>query len=50
MPAVAKAALESVSPAINTMRAPIRSTIKPTGVCSTAETTLKTVSASASSV
>ncbi len=50
MPAIAKLMLLSNSPASSTTRAPMRSTRKPTGVCNTPETTLNTVSASASSV
>ena len=49
-PAAATAAEPSSSPPIRLMRAPMRSTRKPTGVCSTADTTLKAVSASPSSV
>ena len=49
-PAIATAAEPSSSPPIRLMRAPVRSMKKPTGVCSTADTTLKAVSARPSSV
>ena len=49
-PATANATAPNATPAISTKRAPMRSTRKPAGVCNTAETTLKAVSASARSV
>jgi hypothetical protein len=49
-PAMARAAEPKSSPPIRLPRGPVRSTKKPTGVCDTAETTLKAVSARLSSV
>jgi hypothetical protein len=49
-PAIAMAADPKRSPPMRLMRAPVRSMKKPTGVCNTAETILKAVSARLSSV
>jgi hypothetical protein len=49
-PAIAIAAEPNSRPPIRLMRAPVRSMKKPTGVCDTAETRPKVVSARLSSV